>query len=198
MGQFASEFIESKREILNEKEIFWSNELLFFTLNEAYIALQTDMPYCKDIKILSTKENKWQYHIDAILQPIKVIVDGSEYAVVSDTKFFDLKDSEDRICTVYDYALCLSKTPIKDGLTIDCRYKYLHKLEHMNCELKLPDHYMEALHNNFFSKVWEKNPKRGDRTLVNAYKRDYALSLESLSQWGRVKPRQTQSKFKKV
>lgn len=198
MGLFATEFLESKREILNDKGVFWSDPLLLFTLNEAYKALQIDVPYFKEIKKFPTIEGEWKYHIDGILQPIHVIVDGYEYDILSDTKFFDKRDIEDNICTAYDYALCLSKIPTKSGKIIDCRYKYMQQIITMECEIRIPDHYMEALHAKFLSKVWEKNPDRKDRTLVDAYKRDYLLAIDTLKESARSKPRRKKSKYKKV
>ena len=198
MGLFASEFIESKREILNEKEQYWGDEFLLFTLNEAYKILQLDMPYCKEIVFLKTIKGEWKYRIEAIVQPIKVFVQSTPYEIVSDTHFFNEKESEDKICTMYDYDLCLSKTPTMDDLVIECRYLYMHQLSTPECEIKLPDHYMEALHNIFLAKLWEKNPKREDRAMTLLYKQLYAQSLQSLQSLARTKPRKIRKTYKKV
>lgn len=200
MGLFASEFIESKREILNEKGVsFWSDEILFFTLAMAYTSVQKDLPYFTHMEIIQSEKDEWKYRTSKpILQPISVSMDGKPYTVVTNQKFFNDYGIEHGICTAYEEALCLSKAPLLDAQIIDVRYKYLHRLETIDCEIMLPEHYMEALHYNFLSKVWEKNPKRESRTLVNAYKQDYALELLKLQKWGKVKARKIRTKHKKV
>ena len=81
---------------------------------------------------------------------------------------------------------------------MDIRYEYLHELKTLNCEITLPKHYMEALSHAFFMKVWEKNPKRESRILLNAYKRDYMIEVADLKKFGKVKAKNIRSKYKKV
>ncbi len=196
----AIEFIEAKRDTLNEKsKEFWSEPILFFALQRAYNSLQTDVPYFLAQEDILGVKDQWKYRLEhKMIKPISVLVDGVEYRVVANSKFFKVLKIESGICTTYNHDLGISKAPFQDGEKIDIRYKYLDEIKNIDCEIKLPEHYMEALSHSFFAKVWEKNPSRDNRVLVNAYKRDYEIEKNMLKNFGKVKSKGVRSKYKKV
>lgn len=194
----ANDLLIQIRADLQEKSEFWKPEELFVKLQRSYTSLQWEMPSFIHKEILSIKEGIEVYQLRySPLKSVSFKIDGTSCLYSELECFYTNRDNKR-----YSFdgkRLLLSEDLVLKESAATLVYKYARELQTMNCEIEIPEIYMNALRLIFLSNIHEKpTGSTKVRNLSTHYLNLYNREIRNLKINKKLRAKNVTSKYQVV
>jgi hypothetical protein len=192
-----SDFIlETKHQLQEKSNDFWSKEEIFFQLQRAYIDIQTDMPYFVHNQAI-VFDNTLSFCLEHMpLKGLKLSIGSIEYEYCDiDNMYVDTN------CT-YKYSFMNKELVINtvfNEINGFFAFKYIKELENENYYIELPLSWFTALRYLLFAYLHEKPTRNSkERNLSSYYYKMYQNALIKLKQTKQSIPKNIKSNYVRI